>query len=310
MIARRLRAGFVRLGGLFNKDRLDRELAEELEAHLQMHIEDNLRSGMTPEEARRDALVKLGGVEATKEKYRDRRGVLVLENLIHDLRYALRMMRRSPGFTAVAVVTLALGVGANTAIFSLVSAVLFRPLNYHEPDRLVMVWEDESAAGFPRETPAAGNYADWKAQNQVFADMAALELRSFNLTGDSEPEKISAFGVTANFFSLLGVQAALGRGFLAEEDKPGANKVAVISHSLWQSRYGGERSIVGRNILLNNEPYTVVGVMPAGFQFEAPDTGLWVPIAFTSEQLANRGWHYLEVVARLKPGVTMAQANA
>ena len=309
MIVRRLRAWFVRLGGLFNKERRDRELSVELEAHLQMHIEDNLRSGMTPEEARRDALIKLGGVEATKEKYRDRRGVLALENLIQDIRYALRMQRRSPGFTAIAVLTLGLGVGANTAIFSLVSAVLLRPLSYQEPERLVMVWEDESAAGAPRETPAVGNYADWKAQNQVFADMAALDQRIFNLTGDGEPVRILAVGVTANFFPLLGVQTALGRNFLAEEDQPGANKVAILSHGLWQSRYGGAQSIVGSNILLNDEQYTVVGVMPAGFQFGVADVGLWLPIALTPEQLVNRDVHYLEVVARLKPGVTVAQAN-
>ncbi len=308
MIVRRLRAGFVRLGGIFNKERRDRELAEELEVHLQMQMEDNLRSGMTPEDARRAALIKLGGVEVTKEKYRDRRGVPALENLIRDIRYALRMQRRSPGFTVVAVLTLALGIGANTAIFSLVSAVLLRPLNYREPDRLVMVWEDES--GDARGTPASGNYADWKAQNQVFADMAALELRSYNLTGDGEPEKVNAFGVTANFFSLLGGSPALGRTFTEEEDRPGANKVAVISHALWQSRFGSERNIVGRDILLNGEKCTVVGVMPPDFQFELQSLGLWVPIAFTPEQLSNRSWHGLEVVARLKSGITTAQANA
>jgi putative ABC transport system permease protein len=310
MIERRLRAWFVRLGGLFDKERRDRELAEELEGHLQMHIEDNLRCGMTLEEARRDALIKLGGVEATKEKYRDRRGVPALEDLLQDLRYALRILRRGPGFTAVAVLTLGLGVGANTAIFSLVSAVLLRPLNYQEPERLVMVWEDESAAGGSRDTPAVGNYADWKAQNQSFTDMAALELRSYNLTGDGEPEKINAYGVTANLFPLLGVSPAPGRAFTAEEDQPGANKVAVISQGLWQSRFGGERSVLGRDMLLNGEKYTIIGVMPPDFQFEVPGIGLWVPITFTPEQLANRKWHPLEVVARLKPDVTLAQANA
>ncbi|HYY56156.1 MAG TPA: ABC transporter permease, partial [Pyrinomonadaceae bacterium] len=231
-------------------------------------------------------------------------------NLLQDVRYGLRMLSKSPSFTLIAVLTLALGIGANTAIFSLVSAVLVRPLGYQDPNRLVMVWEDQSAIGFPRDTPAAANYADWKAQNNSFEDMAALTSLDYDLTGDGEPEKISAFGVTANFFPLLGVTPAVGRNFTPEEDRPGANRVAIISHNLWQGRYGGERSIVGRNILLNGEQYTVVGVMPQGFQFEAPSINIWTPIAFSPEQLANRGRHYLEVVARLKPGVTAAQANA
>ena len=208
------------------------------------------------------------------------------------------------------MLTLALGIGANTAIFSVVNAVLLRALPFPEPDRLVMVWEDASFAGFPRNTPAPANYADWKAQNQVFEEMAAFDERSFNLTGDGEPEKIEAYGVTANFFPMLGIKPALGRAILPEEDKPGANKVVMLNYSLWQQRYGGERSVIGRELLLNGEKYTVVGVMPAGFQFLDSHIGLWVPMAFTSEELAQRGSHYLNVVARMKPGVTLAQANA
>ncbi len=233
-----------------------------------------------------------------------------MRTLLQDVRYGVRMLLKSPGFTIIAVVALGLGIGANTAIFSLVSAVLVRPLNYHAPDQLVMVWEEVSALGTTGDTPAPANYADWKAQNQSFEDMAALELRNFNLTGDGEPERIPAFGVSANFFPLLGVNPARGRTFQPEEDQPGANKVAVISHGLWQSRYGGEHSIIGRNILLNGERHTVVGVMPRDFQFQVASINLWVPIALTAEQLADRDLHYLNVVARLKPGVTVAQANA
>ncbi len=233
-----------------------------------------------------------------------------MRTLLQDVRYGVRMLLKSPGFTIIAVVALALGIGANTAIFSLVSAVLVRPLNYHEPDRLMMVWETDSPGSLAGDTIAPANYADWKAQNQVFADMAAIEWRNFNLTGDGEPERIPAFGVSANFFPLLGANPALGRTFQTEEDQPGANKVAVISHGLWQSRYGGEHSIIGRNILLNGERHTVVGVMPRDFQFQVASINLWVPIALTAEQLADRDLHYLNVVARLKPGVTVAQANA
>ena len=234
-----------------------------------------------------------------------------METLWQDVRYGLRILWKSPGFTFIAVITLALGIGANTAIFSLVSAVLVRPLEYHDPDRLVMVWEDEARVGFPRETPAPANYSDWKAQNQSFEDMAALEWRSFDITGDGgEPEKVSAYAVTQNFFPLLGVSPALGRNFTVEENQPGANRVAVISYSLWQSRFGGEPGVIGRGLLLNGEQHMVVGVMPQGFQFKVLDVKLWVPITFTPEKLANRNNHYLEVVARLKPGVTAAQADA
>jgi putative ABC transport system permease protein len=205
---------------------------------------------------------------------------------------------------------LALGIGANTAIFSLVDAVLLRPLPFREPERLVIVWEDASSIGFPRNTPAPANYADWKSQNRVFEDMAALSWQSYNLTEDGEPERVEAQAVTANFFSLLGIKPELGRTFSQEEDQPGRNRVVLVSHGLWQRRFGGDPALVGREILLNGEKRTVLGVMPPGFQFLAKDTGLWVPIAFSPGQLANRDGHYLTVVARLKPGVTTAQAGA
>jgi predicted permease len=231
--------------------------------------------------------------------------------LLQDVRYGARMMLKNPGFTFIAVITLALGIGANTAIFSLVSTVLVKPLDYREPERLVMVWENDETIGATNDTPAPANYADWKTQNQVFEDMAAIEWRNFNLTGDGgEPERLMAFGVSANFFPLLGASPALGRGFSPEEDKPGASKVVVISHGLWQSRFGGEAGIIDREIVLNGEKYAVVGVMPQNFEFALTDVKLWTPIALTAAQLADRDIHSLNVVARLKPGVTAAQANA
>jgi putative ABC transport system permease protein len=233
-----------------------------------------------------------------------------MRTLLQDLRYGVRMLMKNPGFTLIAVLSLALGIGANTAIFSAVNAVLLQALPFPKPDRLVMVWEDASELGFPRGTPAPANYADWKAQQTAFAALAALNMRSFNLTGDGEPERVAAYGATADFFSLLGVQPLLGRTFLPEEDQPGAPKVVVLSYMLWQQRYGGERSVIGRELLLNGEKYTVVGIMPAGFQFMDSQTKLWVPMAFTSQALAQRNSHYLIVVGRLKPAVTLAQANA
>jgi len=233
-----------------------------------------------------------------------------METLLKDIRYGIRGLLKRPGFTAIALITLALGIGANTAIFSVVNAVLLRPLSFQDPERLVIVWEDATFAGFPRNTPAPANYVDWKNQNQSFADMAASHQTSFNLTGDGEPERVSAYSVTANFFPLLGVQPLLGRSFLTEEDRPGANKVAVLSYSLWQSRYGADRNILNRDILLNGEKHSVVGVMPASFQFFEKDVRLWVPIALDQEDWANRGGHFLTVVARLKPGISLSQAQA
>jgi len=233
-----------------------------------------------------------------------------METLLKDIRYGIRGLLKRPGFTVIALITLALGIGANTAIFSVVNAVLLRPLPFQNPDELVIVWEDATFAGFPRNTPAPANFIDWKTQNQSFADMAASHEISFNLTGDGEPERVSAYAVTANFFPLLGAQPLLGRTFLAEEDRPGANKVALLSYSLWQTRYGADRNIINREILLNGEKHSVVGVMPASFQYFEKDARVWVPIALDQEDWANRGGHFLAVVARLKPGVSVSQAQA
>jgi len=233
-----------------------------------------------------------------------------METLLKDIRYAIRGLRKRPGFTFVAIITLALGIGANTAIFSVVNAVLLKPLAFKDPDRLVIVWEDAAFAGFPRNTPAPANYFDWKSQNRSFEDMAATASTSFNLIGDGEPERVAAHQVSANFFPLLGVQPLLGRTFLPEEDRYGGNKVALLSYQLWQTRYGGAADVVNRNIQLNGEKWTVVGVMPAGFQFMDKEVRLWVPLALDQEEQANRGGHYLNVVARLKPDVSVAQAQA
>jgi len=233
-----------------------------------------------------------------------------METLIKDLKYGVRGLLKRPGFTIIALITLALGIGANTAIFSVVNAVLLRPLPFHNPEQLVIVWEDATFAGFPRNTPAPANYVDWKTQNQSFADMAASYETSFNITGDGEPERVQAYSVSANYFPLFEVQPLLGRNFLPEEDRPGLDKVAVLSYSLWQSRYGSDRNIINRDIHLNGQKYTIVGVMPSSFQFLHQETRLWVPLGLTQEELANRGGHYLEVVARLKPDVSLSQAKA
>ncbi|MCI0411921.1 ABC transporter permease, partial [bacterium] len=231
-------------------------------------------------------------------------------SLKQDLRYGFRMFSRTPGWSAVIVLSLALGIGANSAIFSLVNALLIRPLPYNDPEKLVMVWEEASFVGFPQNTPAPANYADWNSQNHVFTGMAAVATQSFNLTGSGEPIRLEAYEVTGNFFPLLGVRPVQGRVFLPAEDSPKANPVAVISHSLWQDRFAKSPEIIGKEILLNNVRHTVVGVMPKGFQFLDPEVQVWVPIAFTPEQISNRTGHYLQVIGRLKEGVSLTKAQA
>jgi len=233
-----------------------------------------------------------------------------MQTLWQDLHFGARMLLKKPGFTIVTVIILALGIGANTAVFSLINAVLLQPLPFYEPERLVMVWEEASFAGFPRQEPAPANYVDWKAQQSVFEDMAALHWATFRLTGDGEPQQIFANSVTANLFPLLGVAPALGRTFSPEEEKSGAHKVVVLSHKFWQMRYGGERDIIGREILLDDEKYSVIGVMPAEFQLMSSYISLYVPMAHGQEMWADRGSHDLNVVARLKRGVGLRQAQA
>jgi predicted permease len=239
-------------------------------------------------------------------------------DLLADLRYAVRLLRKTPVFTVAAVGTLALGIGANTTIFSLVQTMLLRPLPYQNPDQVVMVWEDRTAAGFPRNTPAPANYRDWRARNGSFTDMAATAFAFANLTGDGGPELVIGRRVTANFFSVLGVQPVVGRTFTAADDTMG-QRVVVISHALWQRRYGGDPGIVGRMISMSGQgsggaasdvKQEVVGVAPPSFVFLSRDVDYWVPMQFSPEEAAVRGNHFLNVVARLKPGVTVETANS
>ncbi|MBV8856417.1 MAG: ABC transporter permease [Acidobacteria bacterium] len=233
-----------------------------------------------------------------------------MSTLLQDLRFGARMLWKRPGFTAVAVLTLALGIGANTAIFSLVNAVLLKPLPFPEPERLVMLWEDATRIGFPQNTPAPANFVDWKTQTKSFEAVAALSFESFNLTGYGEPQRLNGNGVSAELFPLLGVRPALGRGFTAEEEKPGSDNVVILSHGLWLETFGGDEGVVGRDILLNGDKYTVVGVMPRGFQFLDPNVRAWIPLLLSPEDWANRGAHYLTVVGRLKRGVSVEQSDA
>jgi predicted permease len=231
-----------------------------------------------------------------------------MDALLADLRYGLRLFRKSPVFTCVAIATLALGIGANASIFSVVDAVVIRALPFDDPDRVAMIWEDASRAGFPRNTPSPGNYYDWRRMARSFADIAATRGALGSLTGDGLPEQLIGRATTANFFGVLGVRPQLGRTFTEAEDRDGA-QVVVISHGLWQRRYGGDPGILGRTILLNDTRYEVIGVAPRAFAFRNRDVDFWTPVHFGPEQASNRGSHFLNVVGRLKTGVTLEAAR-
>jgi putative ABC transport system permease protein len=233
-----------------------------------------------------------------------------MEILWQDVRFGVRMLVKSPTFTIVAVLALALGIGANSAIFSVVNTILLRPLPYPDPDSLVMVWEERAKAGYPRDTPSPANFISWKEQSQTLLGMSAYTNLSVSLTGVGEPERIEGQRVSASLFPLLGVEPHMGRAFLPEEDQPGGNRVAMMSHGLWQRRFGSDPNIVGKALTLNGESRTIVGVMPANFEFPSREIEIWVPIAFPPEEAARRGAHFLQVIARTKPGVSVEQAQA
>jgi len=299
-------------------------IVEELAQYLEDCYAESLSSGATEAEAYQCALAELSGSEFLARELRrlerqvpqepimlgTNRRTNMIADLLQDLRYGVRRLGQQPGYVFIVVLTLSLGIGATTAIFSLLDAVLLRPLPFRDPARLVMLWEGDAHTGKGQFPLAPANYADWKAQNQSLENVAAVDYTSYNLTGSGEPERIQAQRVTANFFPLLGVTPLLGRNFLPEEDLPDGNRVALLSYGYWQRKFGANASAVGKEILLDAQPYTIIGVMPAGFQFLSKEMSLWTPKAFTREELATRTESYLTVVARLQPGVTLAQAQA
>jgi len=235
-----------------------------------------------------------------------------MTKLLQDLRYGLRVLRKSPGFATVAMLVLALGIGANTAIFSVVNAVLLRPLPFEDPARIVHVWHVPPPKSFPgitRFSVSTANYLDWRQQNDVFEDMAIYTGSSMNLTGGDKAESLMAATVAPNFFSVLGVKPLLGRTFLAGEDEPGQNHKVVLTHAFWQSRFGGDRNIVGKQITLDDEPYTVVGVMGPKFMYPMWEEKLWTPLTLSAKERVVRGEHHSIVIARLKRGVDIKQAQ-
>ncbi|MFL6275563.1 MAG: ADOP family duplicated permease [Blastocatellia bacterium] len=305
-----LRIFFHRLRAVLLTSRLERELDEEISAHLEMETEENLRRGMSPVEARRAALRQFGGVEQVKERYRDRRGLPFIETTLKDLRYARRMLRKAPGFTAVAVVTLALGIGACTAIFSAVNPILFQPLPYPQADRIAMLW-DFGAEG-TRLYVTFGTYRELAERGHSFDELAVMRPWQPTLTGTTEPERFNGQRVSAEYFRALGVTPAMGRDFEATDDQLNGPRVIILGDKLWRRRFGGDRAIVGQQVTLDANLYTVIGVMPAAFEnLLTPTAEVWTPLQYdTTLRPDSREWgHHLRMVGRLRPGVGIEQAR-
>ena len=243
----------------------DQEFDNELEAHLDLLTAENIRRGMSPEEARRAARIRLGGFTQLKEINRELRALPFLETFFQDIRYAFRTLRKNPGFTAVAVLTLALGIGANTAIFSVVYAMLLKPLPYPNPSQLFTAFQANKQQGIAETGCSWPNFEDWRAQNSVFSELAGVVGHQLTLTSRGEPTVVNTSVVTAEFFSLLGIKPLAGRIFFSADGKLGAPPVALISEELWRGRFAADPNIVGTSIDLDKRPFTVIGIMPAGF---------------------------------------------
>ncbi len=300
-----------RAASFFRQRALDNDLDAEMAAHLELAIDEHVARGLPLAEAKRQAMVAFGGVEVAKDLHRDARGLPFLDSVLQDVRYAVRTLRKTPGFTTVAVTMLALSIGANTAIFSLVSAVLLRPLPFAEPDRLVLLWEDFSAKGAPSRVEATpADYVSWKAQSRSFTDIAAFTTRAFNLTGSGEPEKVVGGRAAAGFFSILGTRPIIGRTLAAFDDAADATPAVVIGERLWHSRFNADPAIIGRSIDLSGLGHVVVGVVPDDFRFPDRNIALWISARYTNAELGDVGAYVFNVVARLAPGVTLAQAQA
>ena len=297
----RLRQLVLKLAALFRRDTLDGELNDEISCHLELAIEENLRAGMSPGEARRRALVQFGGTQQALESAREERGLPWLETLLQDLRYGARMLRKFPGFTLVCVLTLALGIGANTAIFSLVDSILLRPLPFPEPQNLVSL-----TGTYPK-----GAFVALRGQVKSLDVAAYYEGYEFNLTHQGEPVRLSGTLVSADFFMVLGVRPELGRYFHPGEDRAGDDNYVVLSHSLWQQRFGGDPSVVGRAIELEGVSRQVLGVMPADFRFPSSKTQVWIPLHDDPrDTIAYWAGDFMPLIGRMHPGANLGQARS
>ena len=285
----------------FHQTTHDRELAEEIESHLQLHIDDNLRAGLPPAEARRQALLKFGGVESAKEAYRDRRGLPFLEVAQQDFRFAFRSLRKNPGFAAVVILTLALGIGANTAIFTVVNSVLLRPLPYAAPENLVTTNSNQSLP----------DLEDIRARAQSFESIGANATQSLDYTGESDPIQIHAILSDSQLFPTLGAHPLLGRLISSGEDQYGSARVVLLSHAFWAQHFAGDPAAIGKFIPLSGNLYQIIGVMPADFWLQGKPADVYASLRVVYPAAAReRGVHFMITYMRLKPGVSLAQAQS
>jgi macrolide transport system ATP-binding/permease protein len=306
---KRFRVLMRRLAGIVPSACREQELAAEIDSHLQMHIDDNLRAGMTPVEARRQAIVTLGGVEMTKQAYREQSTVPFVETILQDLRFGVRQLRRNPGFTATAILMLAVGMGASVAIFAFVDAALIKPLPYLNPTRLVDV--TESVALFGPANLSYPDYLDWKRNNTVFSSMDVYTGAGYMLPSAKGSELVPGMRVTDGFFRTLGITPVLGRDFYTGEDLPSAPKTVMLSYAGWQKRYAGRKDVIGQTVALSGVPYTIVGVLPQSFQFARRNSAeFWATFHAAGSCDLRRSCHSLVGVGRLKDGVTIQSAMA
>jgi predicted permease len=305
-----IRAFIQRIGSLFNRRQGDRELTDELNSLLQMHIEENIALGMESGEAHRRALIRLGGLSSIQEQYRDRRGIPLLETAVQDIRYGLRTLRKNPGFTSVAVLALALGIGANSAIFSVVYGVLLRPLPYPDSGRVAMVYAHFSPQDVEHGTMSIADYLDLKASNTAFEDPALTSYSGWHAdirSPGQPPESVPVARVTPNFFTALRATPMLGRLMRSDEDSPASGQVAILSERLWRRRFSANTNVIGQQVNIEGRQCTVIGVMPDWFRFW-PNTELWMNLQISPPN--RRGPYPFIGLGRLKPGVTFEQAQA
>ena len=307
-----VRAFVMRLFGVFGSSKSERDLSAEIESHLQMHVDDNVRAGMTPAEARRRAVIALGSVEGTKEAYRDRRGLPAIESLVRDVRYGIRTLIKSPGFAVAGIVILGLGIGVNTAIFTVVNAVVLKPLPFADADRLVRLWHtppQSTFAGIEIFALSPANFIDWEAQSEVFEKMAIYRGGRWTLTGQGEPDAVVVYRGSADLLPILGVQPMIGRGFTQDEDNLNGARTALLSNAFWRTRFGGDQSVIGQTITLERRPYTVIGIVP-DLPALMENVQVFVPLSWTPAERATRANHNYRGIAKLKPGIDIARANA